>query len=94
MVRVLIERQVAEDKAESYHTIMREVRRDAVRAPGYLSGEILRDVVRPHHYVIISTWRGRSDWDAWATSSERTAAMKRLAPTLKQPERITILEPV
>jgi len=33
---------------------LREMRRDAVHAPGYISGKTLRDVADPAHYVIVA----------------------------------------
>jgi heme-degrading monooxygenase HmoA len=94
MVRVLIERRLSPGGAESFAKIMREMRRDAVHAPGYISGETLRDVADPHHSVVVSTWRSREDWDAWAVSAPRARARQAIAPLLAEPERVTVLEPV
>jgi heme-degrading monooxygenase HmoA len=94
MIRVLIERHVAEEMEESYRRMLHEVRREAVHAEGYISGETLRDSTQKHRYVIISTWRTRRDWDTWAASRERTEAMVRMAPLLAQPESVVVLEPI
>jgi quinol monooxygenase YgiN len=93
MIRVLIERRLSPGTAETFAALMREMRRDAVQARGYISGETLRDVDDPHHSVIVSTWRSQPDWDAWAVSPARQRARQRIAPLLAQPERVTVLEP-
>jgi heme-degrading monooxygenase HmoA len=92
MVRVLIERWLLPGMEEQIMAAFREMRRDAVHAAGYVSGETLRDVADPAHYVIVSTWRSRSDWDQWAESEARQRARKRIAPLLAKPERVAVLE--
>jgi len=94
MIRVLIERHVASEMEESYRAMLHEIRRDAVHAEGYISGETLRDHADAHHYVIISTWRSLHDWQRWASSSDRRTAMERMRPMLAEAEHVTALEPV
>ena len=93
MVRVLIERWVRPNVEEELIAALREMRRDAIHASGYVSGETLRDVVDPAHYVIVSTWRSRVDWDRWATCTARQRALDRIAPLLTTPERVAVFEP-
>ena len=94
MIRVIIERRVAEEMEIPYQKLMREIRQCALHLPGYISGETLRDSSNPHHYVTISTWRTRGEWDAWAVSHERQSATDQIAPMLIEPERLIILEPI
>ena len=93
MIRVLIERWVRPNVDEELLAALREMRRDAIHAPGYISGETLRDVADPAHYVIVSTWRSRADWDRWAGCAARQRARDRIAPLLTNPERVAVLEP-
>ena len=93
MVRVLIERWLLPSVEEEVVAALREMRRDAVHAPGYISGETLRDMADPTHYVIVSTWRSRADWDRWAECEARQRVRSRIAPLLAKPERVAILEP-
>jgi heme-degrading monooxygenase HmoA len=62
---------------DSFRAAMREMRWEAVYAPGYIGGETLRDVAAPGHYVVISTWRSQADWDAWAVSAARDTVRDR-----------------
>ena len=94
MIRVLIERKVGESTELAYQQLTRDVRHAAMHMPGYISGETWRDSENPHHYVLISTWRTRGEWDTWARSPERVAATEQIALMLLEPEIVTILEPL
>ncbi len=94
MVRVMIERRVAEGMVEAYQRSVREMRHEALRHEGYISGETLREVADPRHYVIISTWSDPVAWERWAASEARQRVMRRIAPLLEEPEKVTVFEPV
>ncbi|MEE8311570.1 MAG: antibiotic biosynthesis monooxygenase family protein [Candidatus Binatia bacterium] len=94
MIRVLIERKVGGSTELAYQKLTRDVRHAAMQMPGYISGETWRDAANHRHYVLISTWRTRGEWDAWAGSPERLAATEQIAPMLLEPEAVTILEPL
>ena len=94
MIRVLIERHLQEGAERALHLAMREMRQEAMPWPGYISGETLRDAANPRRYIIVSTWRSRADWDAWAASAERRQIEDKIAPLLTKPETATVLEPV
>ncbi len=94
MVRVLIERRISEGMVESYNLALREMRLQAVQKEGYISGETLRNTRNAHHYVVISTWNSRHDWQAWADSEARRQVMAKIAPMLEESEKVTVLEPV
>ncbi len=93
MIRILIERHLKEGAERALNQAMREMRQEALPWPGYISGETLRDASNPRRYIIISTWRSRADWDAWAASAERRQIEEKIAPLLTQPEKATVLEP-
>jgi quinol monooxygenase YgiN len=94
MIRVLIERRLVPGSEERLRLAMRELRQQAMDRDGYISGETHRDVADPSHYLILSTWRSRDDWDTWARSEARRLVEARMAPMLTSPERVTVLEPV
>ncbi len=94
MIRVLLERHVIEGMEETFNRALRDVRQFAVAFPGYISGESLQNRDDPHNYVVISTWRSSSDWEAWARSEERGRAQAQLAPLLAEAEKVTVFEPV
>ncbi len=94
MVRVLIERRVSEGMLEEFHLALRRMRTEAVLKPGYISGESWRNARNPLHFVVISTWSSRDDWEAWARSDARNRVMVAIAPMLAEPEKVTVLEAV
>jgi heme-degrading monooxygenase HmoA len=93
MVRVLIERRIREGAGAEYERTQRELRFEALREHGYLTGETWRDLDDPLHYVVISTWRSRHEWDGWAVCDARRQVLERLAPLVLS-ERITFFEHV
>jgi heme-degrading monooxygenase HmoA len=93
MIRVLIERLVLPGMEEKLLATLRSMRRDAIHASGYISGETLHDMVDSRHYVIISTWHSRTDWDTWAGCEARQCVRTEIAPMLAAPEKISLLEP-
>ena len=92
MIRVVIERRLAEDGEELIQHTMRDLRREAIHQPGYVSGETLRDTANPNHFLILSTWRTREEWETWADSSRRREIEDRIGQMLTGPERITVFE--
>ena len=94
MVRVLIERRIAEGMVESFHQTLREMRREAIHTPGYISGESLRNTKDHHHFAVLSTWNSVHAWEAWNRSEARRKVMARIGPMLAESERITVFEPL
>jgi heme-degrading monooxygenase HmoA len=94
MIRVLIERKVAESMESAFHKGLREARQSAVGFPGYISGETLRDVDNSSHHVIISTWRSVNDWNRWLASDERMQVEAAIGPCLDEPETHLVMEPM
>ena len=94
MIRVIIERWLAEGGDAAIEKMMRDLRREAIHSPGYVTGETLRDVADPQHFVIISTWRTREEWRAWASSPKRRQIEDQIGVILVEPEEITVFEPV
>lgn len=93
MIRVLIEREIAEGLEQPYQEAITGMMQAIVRAPGYLSGESLRDANNPQRHFILSSWQSTAAWQRWASSDERRRALDAIRPFLATPERITILVP-
>ena len=70
-VKILIRRNVPEDKARKMIPLFREMRSMANQQPGYITGETLRHLDKPEEFIVISTWQSSEDWKNWLQSKER-----------------------
>jgi len=92
MIKVLIERHIAETLESHYEQLAREILQNAVQAPGFVSGETLRNGADANHRFLLSSWRSEADWQRWHQSPERREMMLQMQPMLDREEKITILE--
>lgn len=92
MIRVIIHRQLIEGAEGLYQDILLHARGGALKSPGYISSESLRDLNNSRHWVLITTWRKASDWDHWFRSEERRTLSKRIRELLLEDESIQVLE--
>lgn len=92
MIRVLIERHIAESLEQAYEERSRKVLQRAISAPGFVSGETLVDSADPNHRLTLSNWRSESDWQQWLLSEERKELMDELIPLMDRDEKITVLQ--
>ncbi len=92
MIRVMIERHIADELAMHYDKAARETLQLAMQAHGFISGEALRNAHDPNHRLVIATYRTLQDWQRWAGSSERLEMMSAINPMLETEEKVTIFE--
>lgn len=92
MIRVIIERHIAETLESAYEERSRTMLRRAIDAPGFISGETLVDAADSHHRLTLCNWRSGADWDRWYRSPDRHALMEDLVPMMDRDEKITVLE--
>lgn len=92
MIKVIIERQVAEGLESHYEKAVSELLNVMTSAQGYISGESLIDAKLSNHYVVISKWTTESAWSQWFHSDERKRLMTVLAPFLQTDEKCTLLK--
>lgn len=92
MIRVIIERSIAESLEANYEDTAKQTLQKAIRAPGFISGESLKDITNSRHRVILCNWRSTQDWQAWQLSHERKEMMDKLNLMLEREEKVTVLE--
>jgi heme-degrading monooxygenase HmoA len=92
MIRVLIERHIAESLEPVYEERSRKILQRAVSAPGFVSGETLVDTNDPNHRFTLANWRSEADWQRWYGSDERKYLMAELVPMMDRDEVITVLQ--
>ena len=91
MIRVIIEREVAEGLEEFYDSAIANLLGVMANATGYLSGESLVDIHRPNHYVVVTRWVDEAAWDRWRKSGERQEMLDAIRPFLLNDEKFTLL---
>lgn len=91
MIRVLIERHIAESLESAYEERSRRILQGAVAAQGFVSGETLADTRDPNHRITLANWRSEADWDRWYHSEERQQLLNDVKPMMDLDEKITIL---
>ena len=91
MIRVIIEREVAEGLEEFYESAISNLLGVMANATGYLSGESLVDIHRPNRYVVVTCWTDEAAWNRWRTSGERQEMHDAIRPFLLDDEKFTLL---
>lgn len=92
MIKVIIERNIAEGLEPNYLQAARDTLKAVLDAPGYISSESLVDLNKPNHKLIITNWTSIQAWDRWYHSAERKQVISQIAPILDGDEKITITE--
>jgi len=92
MIRVIIERVIAESLESNYEDTAMEILQKAVRAPGFISGESMKDLNNPRHRFVLCKWRSVADWQSWQDSEERKVLMGQLNLMLEHEEKVTLLD--
>jgi quinol monooxygenase YgiN len=90
MIRVIIERHCKPDKEAELEKLLVELRARAMKQPGYVSGETLRSVDDPCHWLVISTWVDVDRWKVWEAMPERLEIGSRIEPLLSAQRKISI----
>ncbi len=91
MICVLIERHIATTLEAAYEVQAKNILQAAVHAPGFISGEALKDINDANHRYIWSKWRTIQEWQAWENSTLRKDMMMEMNSLLDKEESIRIL---
>jgi quinol monooxygenase YgiN len=86
MVRVIIEHQVKDAKdVEGVLNLIRELRNEAMKRQGYITGETLVNTEDTRNILVISTWHNIENWQDWDTSETRLKITEGIKPLLAKP---------
>ncbi len=89
MVRVIIEHQVKEVKdVERVIATMRELRNEAMKRSGYITGETLVNTEDDRNVLVISTWHRLENWQEWDTSETRLKITAGIKSLLVEPYKV------
>ena len=91
MIRVIIEREIAEGLEQFYEAAIADLLDVMSGEPGYLSGESLVEIHRPNHYVVVTRWSNEDAWNRWFHSPRRQELQGEIRPFLQNDEKLTLL---
>ncbi len=91
MIKVIIDRMIAEGLEQHYDQSLRETVPLIENTPGFLGSETLRNIENSNHRITVSLWDNLHCWSLWANSENRRRLNNHINPLLKQEEQITIL---
>ena len=92
MIKVMIERHIADELGMHYDKAASETMQLAMQAHGFISAEALKNAKDPNHRLVVATYRTLQDWQRWASSSERLEIMAAIVPMLESEEKVTVYE--
>lgn len=86
MIRVLVyQRAKTEKDIVALMDALRELRNEAMKQPGYITGETLVETKDPSNILIISTWNTVEQYNAWNKSEPRLKAGVKIDHLLAEP---------
>ena len=91
-VKIFIKRYVKKDKTQEAVELLKDVRSQALKQPGYISGETLINHYDPCNITVVSTWQTIDDWIRWEESDERSAKKDQLEGLLEGPADFEIYD--
>ncbi|MBL7180923.1 MAG: antibiotic biosynthesis monooxygenase family protein [Pseudomonadota bacterium] len=77
-IKILMKRQVPEDKFKALKELIDQLRSATTGQPGYISGETLRRVDQYGECLVISKWKSRADWERWYERPERAIIQQKI----------------
>jgi heme-degrading monooxygenase HmoA len=77
-IKILIRRNVPENKAREMIPLFRKMRKLANEQPGYITGETMRNLEKPDEFLVISTWETSDDWKRWVQSNDRQQIQRQI----------------
>lgn len=91
-IKVFIKRYVKKGKTEDTLALLNKVRSQALKQPGYISGETLVNHYDPSNITVVSTWQTIEDWIRWQESDERAAKEDQLESLQEGPANFEIYD--
>ena len=91
-VRIFIKRNVKKGRTEEAVELLKEVRSQALKQSGYISGETLINHYDPCKITVVSTWQSIDDWIRWEESDARSSGEGQLEDLLEGPTDFEIYD--
>jgi heme-degrading monooxygenase HmoA len=89
-VKIMIDRKIKKGLESDFSKLLDDLRKKAISAKGYISGETLRASDDPRNYVVISTWHSVGDWKNWEKTPEREEMQAKIKKLTVRPTSVKI----
>ena len=89
MVKIIIERRCKPNRETELESLLVELRSQAMKQRGYVSGETLKSVDDASLWLVLSTWLDVNLWKAWEVSPERQEMDNKIESLLVAPAKIS-----
>ena len=83
-IKIVINRHFKPDSAKTAFALLNKLRHEAMKQPGYISGETWINHYDPCKITVVSTWQTVEDWIRWEESDERAANEQTLEGLLEK----------
>ena len=93
MIKVIIERVIAEDMESTYDLEIKKTLTAVMSAKGFISGTSYGDVHHPNARTIITDWDNVGCWERWYKSTLRREVNYAIQQMLQQDEKVKVLMP-
>ncbi len=87
MIKVIIERHT--NNATELLRLLRDIRIEAMKRPGYISGETLVNSADRSTIVVISTWESMKGWKDWEATKTRAKIEEQIDALLTEKPKVT-----
>ena len=84
-IKIIIERHTIPGNELILSELLMQLRSEAMKTKGYISGETLRSIHDSNKYIVISTWDSLEDWRAWEGNEKRKKIQERIDALLRGP---------
>jgi heme-degrading monooxygenase HmoA len=84
-IKIIIERHTIPGNELILSELLMQLRAEAMKTKGYISGETLRALHDSNKYIVISTWDSLEDWRAWEENEKRKEIQERIDALLRAP---------
>jgi heme-degrading monooxygenase HmoA len=88
--KIIINREVKKSKVREFLKLLEELRKRAISAKGYISGETLQASDDPYNLIVISTWDSVEEWGSWEKNPEREEIQLKIEKLMVRPTKVNI----
>ena len=87
-ITLMVERKVVPGAQGEITQLLKELRSNATRQPGFVSGQTVLDARNPTIFMTISIWSSMAAWEGWEKNPERTEIIERINEVVQEEPQV------